>query len=59
MNRGTRPQLAKTAAIPPGLAAEHCWIAEVCTAPGGLPGSATKHYLKTMGEIDGPLEPES
>ena len=35
MNRGTRPQPAKTAAIP-GLAAEHRWIAEVCTAPGGL-----------------------
>ena len=35
MNRGTRPHPAKTAAIP-GLAAEHWWIAEVCTAPGGL-----------------------
>ena len=35
MNRGTRPQTAKTAAIP-GLAAEHWWIADVCTAPGGL-----------------------
>ena len=35
MNRGTLPQPAKTTAIP-GLAAEHWWIAKVCTAPWGL-----------------------
>ena len=35
MNRGTRPQPAKTAAIP-SLAAGHWWIAEVCTVPGTL-----------------------
>ena len=47
MNRGTRPQPAKTALIP-GLAVEHWWNPEVCTVPGGL---ATLHVQPSLTEI--------
>ena len=51
LNRGTRPQPAETAELP-GLAAEHWWIAEVCTVPGGLVPAVNAASMSRMSSFN-------